>query len=495
MRRALAALSLAAWLAGCPAAPLDRQPAPAAQSPRGFELYLPDGRIAELGEALLEVLRADGQAELRAAIAGCAGSLDEDQTGYALPARELALGLEEVVLSPLEGGLELRARVAGLDEAWALDLTPPAGAPRTCALTVRAPPRAVEAAWLLRADVAERPALVPGQPASLGEPGVEIGLDPACTVLDTSALVAEVAAAVEAALRAGLDDLVARVGVAAGGVLGLDARHAGSLEGRFRYLFQSGGAATSLSRGRLRIGLPGGFEGELDPCAPPALAVPAPGAGEAADFADLLPGAGTPFGLALAVPRATLEQALRVAHRAGLLCKRAGEAPLEGVSLEELLPSLSTLGSLNGARAAVWPEGAPELSLEQPGGPEERLPRAVVRLPGVGVDVYADLDGADVRVLGCEAEVFLTLSPSLDADGLRVRLVEARVGNLEIGFALLPAESGSALRQAAAALLGRLAVVLLAGLPPLALPWPAAGRGEVLEALTDAQAVVVYLAP
>ncbi|HOX46147.1 MAG TPA: hypothetical protein PK668_21265 [Myxococcota bacterium] len=485
-----------AWLlGGCPVEPLDRPPAPEALGPRGLELYLPAGRVAALGAILLEQLRATDQAELRARLPSLAGTLGGGQASYGLPEQELGLALEVILLTPLDGGLQLSASLAGPEASWALDLLPLEGEARTCALGVHGPARSLELAWQLHADAAGRPVLLPtGQAVLSGEPGVvELAQD--CTVLDTGALRAEIGQALEAALQAGLPGLVADLGSAAGGVLGLDAGGAGSVSAGFRFSFLTDGTAAALTGGRLRLGLVGGFEGDRAECVPPGLAPPAPGAGGLAGFADLLPGSGQAYGLALAVPHATLVQGLCAAHRAGLLCRRVDEVPLEGVSLTELLPSLEALGSLNGARVAVWPEAAPELSLEPPGEPGERLPRAVLRLPGVGVDVYADLDGADVRVLGCEAELFLTLVPSLDAEGLRVRLVETRVGNLEIGFALLPDESGPALRQAAAALLGQAAGVLVDGLGPLALPLPAAGRGEVLEAWTEAQAVVIYLEP
>jgi hypothetical protein len=493
--RALAWLSGALLLGGCPVGPLDQEPASGSLSPRGLELYLPAGRLEALGGTLLELLRAAGQGELSALLPAQAGSLGDGEASYGLPEQLVGLALEEIQLSPGAGGLLLHATLAGAEASWAMELVPFGGTGRACALSVHGQPRTLEVGWLLSVDAAGRPALVPsGQAALLGEQA-QVALAQDCTVLDTSALLGEVGLALEAALQAGVPELVARLSVATGSLLGLDAGGSGSVSAGFRFSFLASWEATELTEGRLRVGLAGGFEGERAECVPPDVAEPGPGTGAPAEFSDLLPGAGGEYGLALAVPHATLEQGLRAAHRAGLLCRRADEKPLEGVSLAELLPSLETLGSLNGVRVAVWPEAAPELSMEPPGAEGERLPRAVVHLSGVGVDVYADLDGADVRVLGCEAELFLTLVPSLDPAGLRVQLAETRVGNLEIGFALLPDESGPDLHQAAAALLGRLAGALVGSLGPLALPLPAAGRGEVLEAWTEAQAVVIYLAP
>jgi hypothetical protein len=490
--------ALCAWLgllvAACAAEPLAGPLSPPAVSPRAFELFAPPVALASLGPAALGELEAAGGAELVAELPDMQGVLGQGEAGYHLASGFLRLRLATLDTSAPDERLRGAARLEPLDAVLSLELTPSSGPSKTCGLHLQAESRAFSVEWALGADAQGMPRLMPvGRPGLEGA-GLDLWLDPGCTVLALDGLMAEVAAATEAALQAGLDELVDRLGGTLAGVLGLRFRVQGSLGG-LRFDLAASAEATSFSAGSLRVGLAGGFEATADRCVPPGLAWPEPGDGLETVFVPRLPGTGEAYGLAVAVPLASLQQGLGAVHRAGLLCRRvAGQAPLPALRIEDLLPSLRALGDLRGTRVAIWPEGSPELGLDPALG-DERLPRVLVRLPAVGVDVYVDLDGADVRALGCVAEIFLTLAPELGPDGFSLRLKATRVGNLEITFELLPAESGPELRQAASALLASLAGVLVGGLQPLDLSAPAAGRGEVLEAWNDGRAVTLYLAP
>jgi hypothetical protein len=192
-----------------------------------------------------------------------------------------------------------------------------------------------------------------------------------------------------------------------------------------------------------------------------------------------------------------LKQGLAAAYRGGLLCRLPTAERLQGVSgLDELFPSVSSLGAMDPVRVAVWPAGQPELELMSPDEDAgEMLPRVVLRLPDLGLDLYVPFEGMDVRLLGLTADVTLQLAPGLEDHKLHFELREATVRELHVGFSKLLGESTADLESAAAEATERIMKAMVDSLQPLELPRPPAGAGGLLGTDYSEGRLLFYFSP
>jgi hypothetical protein len=222
---------------------------------------------------------------------------------------------------------------------------------------------------------------------------------------------------------------------------------------------------------------------------PPSIEPPA-------EFSESVPGTGEPYGMGVSISRGFLNQGLAAAYRGGLLCRRAGAGDLSDVRLDDLFTSLRSLGPLSAVRAAVWPGGQPQMEFTSPDpAAGEDLPRVMVTLPRLTVDIYGNLEWTDVRLLSVTADVLAVLAPRLENGALSFGLVEAHIGAMDINFSKLLDESDQELRSGAIAAAERMIDRMVADMGLAEFPRPACGGGELLAAALEGGRILLYFAP
>ncbi|MBN2493473.1 MAG: hypothetical protein JXR96_02685 [Deltaproteobacteria bacterium] len=482
------ALGLCA-LAACDAPPLPEPLDPAAEGQRAVELFLPAYRAEALDVELLAELEGADADRLRLELDAISGSLGEPLSFECEPA-SASIALEALSAWAHSGGVSAQVHFESSELLLPLEVFSEGEPLRTCFATAAiALPSATVAMELTEQEGSLGLAATvhwdaPRQPA-------EVVLEEGCPEQPGSQLASLVRQAVDEALRVGLAGLAGDVALAVERSTGLTAGVSiglGEPEIRFSLLAALDSIETDSA---VRVGLAGGFEADRASCVPD-LPLPPPASGAAASIAELLPRSGEGYGMAVAFSRAFLLQGLAGVHRAGLVCRHSGQGGLS-IEIADLFPSLGALGQLGEVRVAIWPDGQPELDFA---GADvlagEVLPRVLVHLPEVRMDLYIDLEGANVRVLGARADVGLNLAPRLEDDRLSFALKECQVLHLQIDHAELLAESGETLRSKAGQAIGRVAAAQIEALEPLTIYRPACAGGEVLESRLLDEHVVLY---
>jgi hypothetical protein len=334
-----------------------------------------------------------------------------------------------------------------------------------------------------------------GAPDIVGTP-VSAELDYDCPEQPGSDVLPQVIGSVEDVIREAVADFASDLAVVAGGAVGTASGAAGSVEDLVDFLMLPDPTAAGMGADDLRIGLQGGFESTRAPCVP-ADAADLPASIEPpAEFPGGLPGTGEPYGMGVSISRGFLNQGLAAAYRGGLLCRRAGAGDLSGVRLDDLFPSLRSLGPLSAVRAAVWPGGQPQMEFISPDpAAGEDLPRVMVTLPRLTVDVYGNLEWTDMRLLSVTADVLVVLAPRLENGSLSFGLVEAHIGGMDINFSKLLDEGDEELRSGAIAAAERVIDRMLADMSLVELSRPACGGGELLAAALEGGRILLYFAP
>lgn len=500
-RKQTAGLVMLLGLAGaCDRGALERALAPESVQPDVVELYLPEGAEQEVDEAVTAALAANDQDVLRIKLPALEGSLGSPLDFASQPA-SLELPVGEVAFLFEPGRVDTSVVLGEIEAELPVDVYSDGELLRTCFLHVVVPPRQLEGelAWGRDADnlpvvSVEDPPLLEGEPVSLSlpydcpqQPGSELE-----TVWEQAFLEAQ---------AVGADQLIAAVADTLGGTAGLDAGAGLSLqapgaEGVLHVDLGPRPGAVNAGAGDVRVGLTGGVESTRAACVPSTTPVVPPDAMPPAVFDQQVPRTGDSYTMGISISRSLLRQGLEAAHRAGWFCRRPSAGELPGVSLAGALPSLESIGTPQGVRLALWPATVPVLRMDEPlldAG--EKLPRLEIDFARLDVDVYTDLGGADLRLLGLSASVRLELIPELDGELLGVRLGRVEIGDMAITFAELPTESETVLRSVAATLLEQAAAALIGDLDPVRLERPGAAGGELLGARVTDDRVLLYFRP
>jgi hypothetical protein len=489
---ALSASACADWGAGCASEPLDAPLKAEAVAPAALEFSVPAERRIDLGQQLLEQLSEEGNHRLVAELPELTGRLDA-YSEYEFGPLSVSVPLIGLSVDPSGGGLSVGLTFSAAELSAILAVSVDGGSGEDCEVVISLPERRASVRLVLSEGEFEPAALVvDGIPQLSGEPISLIPKDQ-CPHPQVVAAQEPVAEALDLALQEGLLAMnEALAGLCEGG-LGVDAGSSGRIHSDLLFSLRPGLTSSQMLGGPILVGFTGGFESQRAACVPPDLPPALPAHGEPADFDGVLPWSQEPYDLAVAVSIHYLSQGLTAAHRAGLLCRSSGAGPVPDVALSNLLPSLSLLGKIDSVRAAVWPTGTPRVEFgARDSDAGEILPRLVVALPGMRMDVFAQLDGADLRAVGILADLTLELVPRLSGHVLSLDLVGAKLTNLEVGFSELVTEQAGELREAVSEVISAVATSLVAELGPIPLPLPASAGPELREARVSGDHLLLY---
>jgi hypothetical protein len=125
----------------------------------------------------------------------------------------------------------------------------------------------------------------------------------------------------------------------------------------------------------------------------------------------------------------------------------------------------------------------------------EDLPRMMVTLPRLTVDIYGKLEWTDMRLLSVTADILVVLAPRLENGSLTFGLAEAHIGSMDINFSKLLDESDEDLRSGAIAAAERVIDQLVTEIGLVELPRPACGAGDLLGAALEGGRILLYFAP
>ncbi|MBW2703451.1 MAG: hypothetical protein JRF33_21750 [Deltaproteobacteria bacterium] len=464
---------------------------------RAVAFYTPAAEVEAMDHELLWLLGEAGQAMAPLELPELAGSLGETLS-FTSPAFSESLGLESLAPS-LEGSalsIALQSKPLVLDVP--LQVFSEGEPLRACSLVIRLAGR--QGLVLLTAEQAVDGANLVFASEAFWEgenaEWLEFELEAGCPEQEGSELEERWRVALEEAYRVGLQALSGNLASAAGQSLGLDRACAGRLPAGLS--FSLAPSLGSLSQGvqNWHLALVGGVTATTHACVPADILPAEPATGAHAVFPEHLPRSGEDYGMAVALSKAFLFQGLSAAYRSGFFCREAGDGELL-VALDDLLRSLTDLAPLGPMRLALAPLGAP--SLEFVGADleaGEQLFRLRLGLPDLTLDVYAEMDGAALRVLAFRADLSLTLLPQIDETGddmsLRFVLLDVAVNGLEILHDEMLSEAGEDLRTLASQVVERSAYALVNQLPPVPLSLPTCAAGEVLEGQLSEEHVLLY---
>jgi len=487
------AATLMMMAAACSVSPLQRDLDPDSVGSQAVEFYIPaDSPLGEVIAGLLTEAQADA---VRVSLPVMQGSLG-GTLEYVTSECELEIPVSDFGAVVQDSKLQITATMGAAEVNVPLDVYAQGELLRTCFLRLVAPERQVHLQLAFSSALTDAPALVvDGAPDIAGSP-VSAELDYDCPEQPGSDIQSLVIGSVEEVIRESVAGFASDLAVMAGDAVGAGSGIAGSVEDLLDFLMLPDPAAAGMGAEDLRIGLLGGFESERAPCVPADAADLPPSAEPPAGFSAGVPGTGEPYGMGISISKGFLNQGLAAGYRGGLLCRRAGAGNLSGVRLDDLFPSLRSLGPLSAVRAAVWPGGQPQLEFTAP-DPEagEELPRMMVTLPRLVVDVYGNLEWTDVRLLSVTADVLVVLSPRLENGSLSFGLAEAHIGSMNINFSKLLDEDDADLRSGAIAAAERVIGRLVADMRLAEFPRPPCGAGELLKAELDGGRILLYFAP
>ena len=491
--RILAATFMLVAATACSVSPLQRDLEPASVGSQAVEFYIP--ATAPLGEVISGLL-AEAQADVvRVSLPVVEGSLG-GTLEYVTGECELEIPVSDLGAVVQDSKLQISATMGAAEVNVPLDVYAQGELLRTCYLRLVAPERQVHLQLAFSSTLTDAPALVVnGAPDIAGSP-ISAELDYDCPEQPGSDVLSLVIGSVEEAIRESVEGFASDLAMTAGDAVGTGSGIAGSVEDLLDFLMLPDPAAAGMGADDLRIGLLGGFESVRAPCVPADAADLPPSGEPPAGFSAGVPGTGEPYGMGISISKGFLNQGLAAGYRGGLLCRRAGAGDLSGVRLDDLFPSLRSLGPLSAVRAAVWPGGQPQLEFTAPNPVAgEDLPRMMVTLPRLGVDVYGNLEWTDVRLLSVTADVLVVLSPRLEDGSLSFGLAETHIGGMDINFSKLLDESDEDLRSGAVATAERVIGGLVADMRLAELPRPSCGGGELLKAELAGGRILLYLAP
>lgn len=487
------AATLMMMAAACSVSPLQRDLDPASVGSQAVEFYVPE--TSPLGE-VISILLAEAQADVvEVSLPVVQGSLG-GTLEYVTSECELEIPVFDLGAVVLDSKLQIGATMGAAEVNVPLDVYAEGELLRTCFLRLVAPERQLHVQLAFSSALTDAPALVMyGTPDIAGSP-VSAELDYDCPEQPGSDIQSLVIGSVEEVVRESVAGFASDLAVTAGEAVGTGSGVAGSVEGILDFLMLPESTAAGMGADDLRIGLLGGFESQRAPCVPADAADLPPSSEPPAGFPAGVPGTGEPYGMGISISKGFLGQGLAAGYRAGLLCRRAGAGDLSGVRLDDLFPSLRSLGPLYAVRAAVWPGGQPQLEFTAPDpAAGEDLPRIMVTLPRLRIDVYGNLEWTDVRLLSVTADVLVVLSPRLENGSLSFGLAEAHLGSMDIDFSKLLDESDEDLRSGAITAAERVIDRLVADMRLAEFPRPPCGGGDLLKAELDGGRILLYFAP
>jgi len=491
MRILAAAIMMMA--AACSVSPLQRDLDPASVGSQAVEFYVP--ATSPLDE-VISTLLAEAQADVvRVSLPVVEGSLG-GTLEYVTSECELEIPVSDLGAVVLDSKLHIDAAMNTAEVNVPLDVYAEGELLRTCFLRLIFPERQLHVELAFSSTLTDAPALVMGSAPEITGSPLSAELDYDCPEQPGSDVQSLVICSVEEAIRESATVFASELAVMAGEAVGAGSGVAGSVEDLVDFMMLPDPTAAGMGADDLRIGLLGGFESVRAPCVPADAADLAPSTEPPAEFAVSVPGTGEPYGMGISISKGFLNQGLAAGYRGGLLCRRAGAGDISGVRLDDLFPSLRSLGPLCAIRAAVWPGGPPQLEFTVPDpAAGEVLPRMMVTLPRLSLDVYGNLEWTDLRLLSLTADVLVVLSPHLENGSLSFGLAEAHIGSMEISFSKLLDESDEDLRSGAIAAAQRVIGRLVEEMQLAEFLRPPCGGGELLKAELEGGRILLYFAP
>lgn len=478
---------------GCNVSPLQSDLDPASVGSQSVEFYIPP--ISPLGDVLSALLTDEEADILKLSLPVLQGSLG-GTLEFVTNETELEIPVFGLGADVLDSRLQLTASMGAVEVTVPLDVYAEGELLRTCFLRVIAPERGLHVTLAFSGAAYNGPVLmVDSAPEIAGTP-VSAELDFNCPELPGSDVQSVVIGSVEEVIQDAVLDFASELAEIAGSAVGTGSGATGSMEELVDFLVSPDSDAAGMGVDDLRIGLLGGFESTRAPCVPADAADLPPSVEPPAEFPESVPGTGVPYGMGISISKGFLKQGLAAAYRGGLLCRQAGAGDLPNVSLDDLFPSLPALGPMSAVRAAVWPGGQPELEFSTP-DPDagEDLPRIMVTLSRLALDIYGSLEWTDVRLLSVTADVLLVLSPRLDNGSLSFILVEAHIGSMDIDFSKLLDENTDDLRAGAIAATERVIARMVEEMGRLEFPRPACAGGDLLGSVLEGGRILLYFAP
>lgn len=487
-------------LVACDQGELQRKLAPEALGRDVVEFYLPPDAGQQLGDVVAAELASREVDSLRIEVPALEGSLG-DPLAFATGPVTFALPVSGVDCSPQAGRFDAMLDLEPIEVSLAVEVFSEGEPLKTCFVDLVIPARQVQGVLAWGHDADDAPVVVVEGPTGVeGEP-VSWALPVDCPQQPGGEFEAVVDQAFQDAQAVAANQLVASVAEALGAATGVDAGGGASIQapvqdGLLHVELGCWRDAVNAEADEVTVRLVGGFESSRAACVAPDVPVPPPGSEPRASFDQRVPRTGESYTLGVSVSRGMLAQGLASAHRAGWFCRYPSTGELAGVSLEGMLPSLDAVGKVRGVRLALWPVSAPTLDLDGPFlDAGEKLPRLKISFERLDVDIYTELEGADLRVLGLSASVALELVPRLEGQALGLQLGRVDITDLEVTYAELPAESETVLRSVAATLLEQAAAALVGEIQPVQLDRPAAAAGEMLGARLTDDRVLLYFCP
>jgi hypothetical protein len=480
-------------IVGCNVTPLQNDLDPASVGSQAVEYYLPP--TSPLGEVMSALLASAETDVLKLTLPVVQGSLG-GTLEFVTSECELEIPVFDLSADVLDSKLQIAASMGAAEVTVPLEVYAEGELLRTCFLRVSAPERGLDVQLAFSPEPYNGPALmVDGAPDIFGTP-VTAELDFDCPQQPGSEVQSVVIGSVEDVIQDAVLGFASDLAAVAGDAVGVTSGAAGSVEDLVDFLMLPDSAAAEMGAADLRIGVLGGFESIRAPCVPADAADLPPSIEPPADFPEKVPDLGVPYGLGISVSKGFLNQGLAAAYRGGLLCRRAGAGDLSDVRLDDLFPSLRVLGPLSAVRAAVWPGGQPEMEFTTPDpAAGEDLPRMMVTLPRLTVDIYGNLEWTDLRLLSVTADVLVVLAPRLENGSLAFGLAEAHIGSMDINFSKLLDENDEDLRAGAIAAAERVIGRLVADMGLVEVPRPACGGGDLLGTALDGGRILFYFAP
>ena len=489
----VAALCAVPFGIGCNVSPLQNELDPASVGSQAVEFYVPPA--SPLGEVITSLLVQAEADVLRLSLPVLQGSLG-GTLEFVTNECELEIPVSGLSAAVLDGKLQITACMGAVEVSVPLDVYASGELLRTCFLRVVAPERELHVQLAFPDTPYNGPALeVDSAPGLVGDP-VTAELDFDCPEQPGSDVQPVVIGSVEQVIQNSVLGFASELAAVAGSAVGTASGAAGSVEELVDFLMLPDSGTAGMGIDDLRIGLLGGFESVRAPCVPSDAADLLPAVEPPADFPERVPDLGVPYGMGISISKGFLNQGLAAAYRGGLLCRRAGAGDLTDVRLDDLFPSLRALEPLSAVRVALWPGGQPEMEFTTPDpGAGEELPRMMVTLPRLSVDIYGNLEWTDVRLLGVTADVLVVLSPRLENGSLAFRLVEAHIGSMDIHFSKLLDENDADLRAGAINATERVIARMVEDMQLVDMTRPACGGGDLLGSALESGRILLYFAP
>ena len=491
--RIIAATLVMALAAACNVSPPQRDLDPASVGASAVEFYIPAASpLGDVVSGLLTQAQADVVGVSLPVVEGSLGGTLEYMTSEC----ELEIPVTDLGASVQDSKLQISAVMGAAEVNVPLDVYASGQLLRTCFLRVVVPERSLNLGLVFSSTLADGPALViDGAPDIAGTP-VSTELDFDCPEQPGSDVHALVIGSVEDVIQGAVADFASDLAVVAGSAVGATSGAAGSVEDLVDFLVLPDSSAAGMGIDDLRIGLQGGFESERAPCVPADAADLPPSTEPPAEFSLRVPGTTDSYGMGISISKGFLNQGLAAGYRGGLLCRRAGAGDLSDVRLDDLFTSLRSLGPLSAVRAAVWPGGQPQMEFSEPDpAAGEELPRLMVTLPRLTVDVFGNLEWTDVRLLSVTADVLVLLAPRLENGSLSFDPAEVHIGGMDINFSKLLDESDEDLRSGAITAAERVINRMVADMSLAEFPRPPCGGGELLGAELKGGRILLYFDP